>query len=63
MTVPMGGDHGDRYGGLISVPDGSLTFLIALPPFQNHKTNQYIFLQLYYCITVCFYYLTIIVMC
>ena len=48
MTVPIGGDHGDRYGGLISVPDGSLTFLIALPPFQNHKTNQYIFLQLYY---------------
>ena len=33
---------------LLPVPDGTLTFLIALPPFQNHKTNQYIFLQLYY---------------
>lgn len=33
---------------LLPVPDGTLTFLIALPPFQNHKINQYIFLQLYY---------------
>lgn len=33
---------------LLPVPDGTLTFLIALPPFQNRKTNQYIFLQLYY---------------
>lgn len=33
---------------LLPVPDGTLTFLIALPPFQNHKINQYIFLQSYY---------------
>ena len=33
---------------LLPVPDGTLTFLIALPPFQGHKINQYIFLQLYY---------------
>ena len=33
---------------LLPVPDGTLTFLISLPPFQNHKINQYIFLQLYY---------------
>ena len=41
-------DQRDRYSGRISVPDGTLTFLIALPPFQGHKINQYIFLQLYY---------------
>ena len=41
---------------LLPVPDGTLTFLIALPPFQNHKINQYIFLQYFNVLLTAFDY-------
>ena len=49
-------DQRDRYSGRISVPDGTLTFLIALPPFQGHKINQYIFLQYFNVLLTAFDY-------
>ena len=41
---------------LLPVPDGTLTFLIALPPFQGHKINQYIFLQYFNVLLTAFDY-------
>lgn len=54
-SVPTS-DQRDRYSGRISVPDGTLTFLIALPPFQGHKINQYIFLQYFNVLLTAFDY-------